>query len=64
MVKYIKVLDEIADNKDTVLDIVSELHAEYMTTHNYTTLVLEGDAKTYTILFKQLSMNMGKILVG
>ena len=44
MVKYINVLDEIAD-KDTVLDIVSELHAEYMTIHNYKYLVLEGDAK-------------------
>ena len=40
MVKYIKVLDEIADNKDTVLDIVDEVHAEHMTIHNHKYLVL------------------------
>lgn len=40
-------LDEIADSKDTILHVISELHAEYICKHNHKYLVLEGDAKTY-----------------
>ncbi len=47
VVKYIKVMDAIADNKDTILSIIGELYAEYITKHNHKYLVLEGDAKTY-----------------
>ncbi len=50
IVKYIKVMDEIADSKDTVLNIVGELHAEYIIKHNHKYLVLEGDAKTYNVI--------------
>lgn len=45
IVKYVQVLDEVADNKDTILHIISQLHAECKHSHKY--LVLEGDAKTY-----------------
>ena len=48
-----KVLDEIAVNKDTVLDIVGELHAMpniISTIPNYKYFVLEGDSKTYNII--------------
>ena len=44
-VKYIQVLDEVADSKDTILHVISELHAECICKHNHKYLVLEGDAK-------------------
>ena len=47
IVKYVQVLDEIADSKDTILHIVSELYAHYICKHGNKYLVLEGDAKTY-----------------
>ena len=50
IVKYVQVLDEVADSKDTILHVISELHAEYISKHNHKYLVLEGDAKTYEII--------------
>ena len=50
MVAYIQVLDEVADYKDTILHIISGLHAEYICQQNHNFLVLEGDAKTYDII--------------
>ena len=44
-VKYLSVLDEIADNKDTVLHVISDLYTKHMVAHNHKFLVLEGDAK-------------------
>lgn len=43
-VNYIALLDEIADNKGT---IISDLH---MVMHNHAFLVLEGDAKMYDVI--------------
>ncbi len=47
VVRYVQVLDEVVDNKDTVLYVLSQLHAEYISKHGLKFLVLEGDAKTY-----------------
>ena len=48
--KYIQVLDEIADTKETVLHVVSDLCTGYMECHGHKFLVLEGDAKVYDII--------------
>ncbi len=50
IVKYVQVLDEVADSKDTILHVISELHSEYISKHSHKYLVLEGDAKTYDII--------------
>ena len=42
-----QVLHEIADSKDTILHIVSELYTQCIRKHGNKYLVLEGDAKTY-----------------
>ena len=49
-VKYLSVLDEIADNKDTVLHVISDLYTKHMVAHNHKFLVLEGDAKVWDIM--------------
>lgn len=49
-VKYIHVLDEVADSKDTMLHVISDLYSEYICGHENKFLVLEGDAKTYDII--------------
>ena len=49
-VKYVQVLDEVADSKDTVLHVISELYAEYICKHGHKYLVLVGDAKTYDVI--------------
>ena len=49
-VKYVGVLDEVADTKDTVLHIISDLHTEYICRHEKSFVVIEGDAKVYDII--------------
>lgn len=49
-IKYIKVLDEIADHKDTVLHVISDLYGEYIVKHHHKFLLLEGDAKVYNVI--------------
>ena len=46
-VAYVAVLDEVADEKDTVLHIINSLYVEHVHKHSKQFLVLEGDAKTY-----------------
>ncbi len=48
--QYVQVLDEVADTKYTILHVISELHAEYISKHDHKYLVLEGDAITYDII--------------
>jgi len=61
VVKYVKVLDEAADSKDTVLNIVGVLHAEYTIKQSQLTSTLFLKDMLRRISFKQLSMNMGRI---
>ena len=46
-VAYVAVLDEVADEKDTILHVINNLYVEYVCKHGKQFLVLEGDAKTY-----------------
>ena len=50
IVKYIQVLDEMADCKETILHVISSLYTEYIANNGNQFLVLEGDAKTYAII--------------
>lgn len=49
-VAYLDVLDEIADSKEPVLHIISDLYVEYVCKHEKKFVVLEGDAKTYDVM--------------
>ena len=49
-VVYIEVLNEVADEKDTVLHVINNLYVEYVCKHGKQYLVLEGDAKTYDVI--------------
>ena len=59
-IEYHNVLDAVADSKDTVMTVISDLYEQYVVQHNLTHLILEGDAKLYKVLLslKGLSMNM------
>lgn len=50
IVKYIDVLDEVADHKETMLHIIGNLYSEYICKYNNHFLLLEGDAKVYDLL--------------
>ena len=47
---YVNVLDERADDKDTVLNVINQLYNEHVHIQGKSFLVLEGDAKTYEII--------------
>lgn len=49
-VVYVNVLDEKADDKDTVLNVINQLYNEHVRKQGKNFLVLEGDAKTYEII--------------
>lgn len=49
-VKYIGVLDEVADTKETLLHVLSDLHCEYIRKEQNQFLVLEGDAKIFELI--------------
>ena len=49
-VAYVAVLDEVADEKDTILHVINNLYVEYVCKHGKQFLVLEGDAKTYNTI--------------
>ena len=44
-VKYIQVLDEISDNKDTILHVIRDLYDRYMVENGHKFVVLVADAK-------------------
>ena len=46
-VAYVEVLDEVADEKDTILHVINNLYVEHVRKHGKQFVVLEGDAKTY-----------------
>lgn len=43
-VAYVAVLDEVANEKDTILHVINNLYVEYVRKHGKQFLVLEGDA--------------------
>lgn len=49
-VAYVDVLNEIADDKDTILHVLNNIYDEYICRHNKTFVLLEGDAKTYEVM--------------
>ena len=60
-VVYVNVLDERADDKDTVLHVVNQLYTEHVCKQGKRFLVLERDAKTYEII-QNLKEEYGKDL--
>ena len=49
-VKYIQVLDEISDNKDTILHVISDIYDRYMVENGHKFVVLIADAKVYEVI--------------
>ena len=47
---YLQVKDAVADTKDTMMDMLHELHQQYVVKQNHKWLVVEGDGKIYEIL--------------
>ena len=47
---YYKVLDAIADEKDTLMFVLQDLHSAFIEKKSLTYLLLEGDAKLYEVL--------------
>ncbi len=42
--KYLHVLNQVADNKDTLLQVISNVYSEYVCKHGNKFVVIEGDA--------------------
>ncbi len=49
-VVYLEVMDAVADNKDTIIQMLHDLHQEFICDRSMQWLVVEGDAKVYDIL--------------
>ena len=49
-VYYLNVMDAIADNKDTLISMLHDLHKQFIAEQNCQYLVVEGDAKIYEVL--------------
>ena len=49
-IKYHSVLDAVADSKDTVMTVISDLYEQFVVQHNLTHLILKGDATLYEVL--------------
>ena len=59
---YLQVKDAIADTKDTMMDMLHELHQQYVVEQNHRWLIVEGDAKIYEIL-QSLKFEYGEELL-
>ena len=46
---YLCVLDQKADNKETLLGIINQLHETFITKMKKDCVILEGDAATYEL---------------
>ena len=55
---YLEVMDSIADRKDTVMQLLHDLHQRFIADKDMQWLVLEGDAKLYEIM-KSLQFEYG-----
>lgn len=42
-VKYHRVMDAVADTKDTMMVMLDDLHKQYVTKHKLEYLIIEGD---------------------
>ena len=62
-VAYVEVLDEVADEKDTILHVINNLYVEHACKHGKQFVVLEGDAKTYDNI-QAVNLNIELNLVG
>lgn len=51
-------MDAVADNKDTLMEMIHDLHKNYVIKRNLQWLVVEGDVKVYKIL-KSLKTEYG-----
>ena len=49
-VAYLKVMDAIADSKDTIMQVLHDLHEQFISHSGMKWLLVEGDAKVYEIL--------------
>ena len=49
-VVYLDVLDAVADSKDTLLDLLNDLHSRFIEGQNMKHILVEGDAKLYEVL--------------
>ena len=49
-VAYLKVMDAVADSKDTIMLMLHDLHQKYIVEQNRQWLLVEGDNKVYEIL--------------
>ena len=47
VIEYFSVLDQVCDNKDTLLNVISELHTEFIMSNKKKYILLEGDQVTY-----------------
>ena len=47
---YLQVKDKVADTKDTMMDMLHELHQQFIVEQNHKWLIVEGDGKIYEIL--------------
>ena len=57
-VVYLEVMDAVADTKDTMNQLLHDLHEQFIVSQNMKWLVLEGDAKLYEIV-KSLQFEYG-----
>ena len=49
-VTYLQVMDAVADNKDTLIHLLSDLQEQLISNGTHEYIVLEGDAKLYEVL--------------
>ena len=49
-VYFLNIMDAIADNKDSLMSMLFDLHAQFIESRKCTYLVVEGDTKLYEIL--------------
>ena len=49
-VYYLNIIDAVADNKDTLMSMLLDLHMQFIESKNCEYLVAEGDAKLHEIL--------------
>ena len=49
-VTYLQVMDAVADNKDTLIQLLSDLQEQFISNGIHEYVILEGDAKLYEVL--------------
>ena len=49
-VTYLRVFDAVSDNKDIMMEVLQDLHRQFIVSYKKEYLIGEGDAKLYEIL--------------